>query len=221
MAFPKGNQRVMVYPKTWKKGREPTREQKGTIFLSTPTFYRTYLRKFNPEDFKSVRIAGAGAEKLKASLAEAWEEKFGSPLLEGYGCTELSPVVSVNLPDLDVPGFRQKTRKLGTIGLPVPGVVTRIVDPESGEDLAHGEPGLFFVGDLLVDVFLNRLLDEYVRHHFAPQFRESRQSVRNDQEAVIVNFGDVAGLIPFAIEGFFGQIISPQVSSHDAGSLDE
>jgi len=121
------------------------RENKGTIFLSTPTFYRTYLRKFDPIDFASVRLAGAGAEKLKSSLAEAWEERFGCPLLEGYGCTELSPVVSVNLPDLKDSPIGQKTRKFGSIGMPVPGVVTKIVDPDTLEERPVGEAGLLLI----------------------------------------------------------------------------
>ncbi|MEC9475730.1 MAG: MFS transporter [Planctomycetota bacterium] len=122
-----------------------TREHKGTLFLSTPTFYRTYLRKFDPIDFKTIRLAGAGAEKLKATLAEAWEEKFNCPLLEGYGCTELSPVVSVNLPDLEGSHVSQKTRKFGSIGMPIPGVVTRIVDPDTLEDVPPGNAGLLLI----------------------------------------------------------------------------
>ena len=121
------------------------REERGTIFLSTPTFYRSYLRRFDPADFASVRLAVCGAEKLKAGLAREWEEKFGRPILEGYGCTELSPVVSVNLPDIVRPGVRQKGQKLGTIGHPLPGIVPRIVDPESGADLPLGTEGLLLI----------------------------------------------------------------------------
>jgi len=124
---------------------ELLREQRGTMFLSTPTFYRTYLRRFSKEDFTTVRLAVCGAEKLKRSLAEEWEAKFGQPLYEGYGCTELAPVVSVNLPDILRPGGRQRGGKSGTIGHPVPGVVPRIVDPESFEELPNGEEGLLLV----------------------------------------------------------------------------
>ncbi|NCG12169.1 MAG: MFS transporter [Planctomycetia bacterium] len=186
--FPLGNAIGAIYhpnPMDTDAIAELTREQKGTIFLSTPTFYRTYLRKFNPEDFKSVRIAGAGAEKLKASLAEAWEEKFGSPLLEGYGCTELSPVVSVNLPDLDVPGFRQKTRKLGTIGLPVPGVVTRIVDPENGEDLPHGEPGLLLIkGPSVLTGYLGR--DDLTKEAFEGEWYKTGDIAKVDNDGFLI-----------------------------------
>ena len=164
---------------------ELTRENKGTIFLSTPTFYRTYLRRFKPEDFQSVRIAGAGAEKLKASLAEAWEERFGSPLLEGYGCTELSPVVSVNLPDVEIPGFRQKTRKLGTIGLPVPGVVTRIVDPESGENLPHGEAGLLLIkGPSVMQGYLGR--EDLTEEAFEGEWYKTGDIAKVDEDGFLV-----------------------------------
>ncbi|MGE4619710.1 MAG: AMP-binding protein, partial [Planctomycetota bacterium] len=134
-----------------------TRENKGTLFLSTPTFYRTYLRKFQPEDFQSIRLAGAGAEKLKETLAIAWEEKFKCPLLEGYGCTELSPVVSVNLPDLEDKNIEQKTRKFGSIGMPIPGVVTRIVDPDTLVDVETGQTGLLLIkGPSVMKGYLGR-----------------------------------------------------------------
>ena len=186
--FPLGNAIGAIYhsnPMDTDVIAELTREHKGTIFLSTPTFYRTYLRRFQPEDFKSVRIAGAGAEKLKASLAEAWEERFGSPLLEGYGCTELSPVVSVNLPDVDIPGFRQKTRKLGTIGLPIPGVVTRIVDPDSGEDLPHGEAGLLLIkGPSVMQGYLGR--DDLTAEAFDGDWYRTGDIAKVDNDGFLV-----------------------------------
>lgn len=124
---------------------ELVREHRGTIFLSTPTFYRTYLRRMEPADFASVRLAVSGAEKLKSALALAWEERFGGPILEGYGCTELSPVVSVNLPDVVRPGVRQRASKFGSIGQPLPGIVPKIVDPESFAELPLGVEGLLLI----------------------------------------------------------------------------
>jgi acyl-[acyl-carrier-protein]-phospholipid O-acyltransferase/long-chain-fatty-acid--[acyl-carrier-protein] ligase len=121
------------------------REHRGTIFLATPTFYRTYYRRFEPADFASVRLAVSGAEKLKTSLARDWEERFGRPILEGYGCTELSPVVSVNLPDVVRPGVRQRASKLGSIGQPLPGIVPKVVDPETFAELPLGTEGLLLI----------------------------------------------------------------------------
>ena len=160
------------------------REHKGTIFLSTPTFYRTYLRRFEPDDFASIRLAGAGAEKLKASLAEAWEEKFGCALLEGYGCTELSPVVSVNLPDLDEANIHQTTRKFGSIGMPVPGVVTRIVDPDTLEDLPVGESGLLLIkGPNVMKGYLGR--DDLTAEAFEGEWYKTGDIAKMDSDGFL------------------------------------
>ena len=66
----------------------------ATVLLATPTFLRNYLRRCEPEDFARLEIAVAGAEKLPIPLCDAFEEKFGVRPVEGYGTTELSPLVS-------------------------------------------------------------------------------------------------------------------------------
>jgi len=76
-----------------------------------------------------------GAEKLPERVALAFEDAFGIRPLEGYGCTECSPVVAVNGPEFRAPGFRQVGSRRGTIGQPLPGVTVRIVDPDSGQPL--------------------------------------------------------------------------------------
>jgi len=77
-----------------------------TMFAATPTFLMGYLRKCEREQFSSLRYVVVGAEKLKERLAQAFLEKFGVEPLEGYGCTELSPIVAVNRPDVVRPGHR-------------------------------------------------------------------------------------------------------------------
>ncbi|MDD5630004.1 MAG: AMP-binding protein, partial [Elusimicrobia bacterium] len=116
-----------------------------TILLGTPTFLAAYLRRIEPEQMRSVSLVIAGAEKLRAEVARAFAEKFGVTPLEGFGCTELSPVACVNIPDVDIGGVRQKGTKLGTIGQPLPGVALKVVDPESLEPLPPGQPGLLLV----------------------------------------------------------------------------
>jgi len=120
-------------------------EHSATILLATPTFHQQYLRRCSKEQFASLRIAAVGAEKLKDSLADAWAEKFGTQLYEGYGCTELSPVVSFNLPDAEGMGARERCHKRGTIGRAISGVAVRIVDRETGEICGPGVEGLLRV----------------------------------------------------------------------------
>jgi acyl-[acyl-carrier-protein]-phospholipid O-acyltransferase/long-chain-fatty-acid--[acyl-carrier-protein] ligase len=120
------------------------RLRKATILLATPTFLRTYLRRCEPEDLKSLEIVVAGAEKLPISLCEAFEQRFAVRPVEGYGTTELSPLVSVN-----IPRSRSQSREIdckeGSVGRPVPGVSARIVDPETFEPLPLGSSGMLLV----------------------------------------------------------------------------
>jgi acyl-[acyl-carrier-protein]-phospholipid O-acyltransferase/long-chain-fatty-acid--[acyl-carrier-protein] ligase len=67
-----------------------------------------------------VRYALVGAEKLREPIAAAFKDKFGITLLEGYGCTEMSPVVAVNAPDVDDHDEHQRGSLAGTVGHPLP-----------------------------------------------------------------------------------------------------
>lgn len=117
----------------------------GTILISTPTFYALYTRQCAPEQFATLRYTIVGAEKLRDSVAAAFKEKFGLDLLEGYGCTEMGPVISVNVPDIEEGRERQKGHKPGTVGHPIPGVAVKVVDPETLAPLANGAEGLLLV----------------------------------------------------------------------------
>ncbi len=129
---------------------ELTHKYKGTFLLSTPTFCGTYMRKCTREQFASLRFVVVGAEKLREPLRKEFEETFGIDLLEGYGMTEMSPVVAVNTPDFRDGKEIQIGTKHGTVGLPIPGVSVRIVDPETlggatQAPLPPGQEGLLLV----------------------------------------------------------------------------
>lgn len=121
------------------------REHGITYLLATPTFLQGYTRRCEPGDFGSLRHVVVGAEKLTDRVAEAFREKFGLEPMEGYGCTECSPIVAVNAPDFRARGFRQVAAKRGRIGHPIPGVSVRIVDPETFAARPPGEEGMLLV----------------------------------------------------------------------------
>jgi acyl-[acyl-carrier-protein]-phospholipid O-acyltransferase / long-chain-fatty-acid--[acyl-carrier-protein] ligase len=128
-----------------------------TMLLSTPTFLNSYARRCPPEAFGSLRIVMAGAEKLPDRIAQGFEDHFGIRPLEGYGCTECSPVVAVNTYDFRAAYFRQVGAKRGTIGHPLPGIGVHIIDPETGESLPVDKPGLLLVkGPNIMVGYLNR-----------------------------------------------------------------
>ncbi len=121
------------------------RENALTLLLSTPTFLLAYIRKGKREDVKSLRMVMTGAEKLKMRVADSFEKRFGIRPLEGYGATELSPVASANLPNVQLDGVTHVGSKEGSIGHPIPGVAVKISDPDTGEDLPPGEEGVLQV----------------------------------------------------------------------------
>ena len=141
------------------------RQHGTTIMVSTPTFLRSYLRRCEPEDFAKLDVVFTGAEKLPADLAEAFEKRFGVRPVEGYGATELSPVVSGNVPPSRDWAAGKDCGK-GTVGRPLPGVSAKVVDLDTGADLGRDEAGLLLVtGPNVMKGYLDRpdLTDQVMR----------------------------------------------------------
>jgi acyl-[acyl-carrier-protein]-phospholipid O-acyltransferase/long-chain-fatty-acid--[acyl-carrier-protein] ligase len=118
------------------------------LVILTPTFMRGFMRKAYREQLRFVKLVVTGAEKLPQDLAQSFEKKFHVPVREGYGLTETSPVVSVNL-------VHEEACRAGSVGRMVPGMAVRIADPESGTPKRLGQVGmLMFKG---INVFAGYL----------------------------------------------------------------
>ena len=142
------------------------REEQLTIILTTPTFLITYLRKATRNDFISLRLVIAGAEKLQQKVSDSFESKFGIRPIEGYGTTELSPVAAANVPDIITDNVNQTGTKPGSIGHPIPGIAMRITDLDTGTPLALNHEGMLEVKgpNIMLGYLNNQPLTNSVMH---------------------------------------------------------
>jgi len=130
-----------------------------TMIAGTPSFTRLYLKNCPAEQFKTITHLLLGAEKLKPETYQDIKQALGIEPMEGYGTTELSPVVAVNIPDdMILPGgLKLHGNRPGTVGVPVPGTAIKTVDPDTGEDLPRGAVGVICVkGPQVMLGYLNK-----------------------------------------------------------------
>jgi len=154
--------RIVTYPTPLEMAKNAAliEKYKLTLLLATPTFLRGYLRKVEPEQLRSLRLVITGAEKLPLDLARTFEERFHQPVFEGYGLTETSPVVSVNLPDPKPTTLGQQVQpshRPGSVGKMAPGIAAEIRDPETDQKLSLHETGMIWFRG--VNVFEGYLKD--------------------------------------------------------------
>ena len=96
-----------------------------TVFFGTNTFLAGYAKKADPYDFRTLRYLFAGAEKVQEATSALWMNKFGVRILEGYGATECSPCVTLNVP-LDP--------RAGSAGRFLPGISYKLEEVEGVGD---------------------------------------------------------------------------------------
>lgn len=111
-----------------------------TLFPGVPTVFHYLLEAARAEPevkFPGLRLCLSAGAIMPAPVNQEFERRFGVMLLDGYGITETSTMVTLN--------WRSGSRVMGSCGLPVPGLSTRIIDPVSGLDVAPGAEGELIV----------------------------------------------------------------------------
>lgn len=123
-----------------------------TLMPGVPTMFHYLLltaRENKVASLGRLRVCISAGAILPAALNRDFEAQFGVELLDGYGITETSTMVTMNWPG--------KSRIMGSCGLPLPGVAVRIVDPATGLDCVRGEEGeLICSGPNLMQRYLNK-----------------------------------------------------------------
>jgi long-chain acyl-CoA synthetase len=116
------------------KALEVIRRDRVTVFEGVPTMYAAILHHPGRDgaDVSTLRVCVSGGSAMPVEVMKSFEAALGCVILEGYGLSETSPVVSFNHPD--------RPRKPGSIGIPVAGVEMRLVGVD-GEDAPPGEVG--------------------------------------------------------------------------------
>ena len=123
------------------------REERVTMVVGTPAFLAGYLAKSEPGDFDTVRLLITGADKCPDALRRGFLERHRQVLLEGYGTTETSPVISVNAPDHNRPG---------SVGRVLPNIQIRMEHYETGEPCPVGQIGKILVkGDSVMKSYFD------------------------------------------------------------------
>lgn len=153
---------LVTYPSPLETRRlaELVAQHKVHLLLSTPTFLRGFMRRVEPEMLASIEKVVTGAEKLPESLARAFEEKFGTLPLEGYGLTETSPATNVNLPDVE-PDNPDKpvlpNSRFGSVGQLLPGIAVRMTDAATDNPIPIDKSGIIWLkGPNIFQGYLDR-----------------------------------------------------------------
>ena len=135
---------------------------RATIVLATDTFLQGYARAAGEDDLKSVRYVIAGAERVKEETRVLWS-RHGTVILEGYGATECSPVISVSLPDRTRPGSAgpilpgiewrldpvEGISEGGRLHVRGPNVMKGYLDPEAAGGIVPPAGGWYDTGDIV------------------------------------------------------------------------
>jgi acyl-CoA synthetase (AMP-forming)/AMP-acid ligase II len=169
-----------------------------TYFPGVPTMFHYLLQATRTEKnvrFPNLRLCASAGAIMPATLNREFETQLGVPLLDGYGITETSTMVTMNWPS--------GARTLGSCGLPVPGLAVRIVDPASGKDCKPGQEGELIVhGPNVMPGYHNK--PEETRNALRDGWYHTGDLARSDENGFLTITGRLKELI---IRG--GQNIAP------------
>ncbi len=184
------------------------REHKVSLMFGVPSMFGAIARLKNAtaDDFKQVYAFISGGEPLPAAVRDAFKERFNVTLLEGYGLTETSPVISLNVP---------QAFKFGSVGTAVPGAIVRIMD-EHDQPLGRNLQGEIWVkGPMVMQGYYN-LPEESAQALTSDHFFKTGDLGHVDEEGYIFITGRKKDLIIVAGEKASPREIEEVIAKHPA-----
>ncbi|HUO09602.1 MAG TPA: AMP-binding protein [Phycisphaerae bacterium] len=188
---------------------EAVKQHNIEVLIMVPTMYAVLAnaKSGNLDSFKSVKICVSGGEALPVTLLHQFKEKFGHVLMEGYGLTETSPIVSINLP---------WDNKPGAVGKAIPEVQLKTVD-EAGNVLPPNTDGgeLWIKGPNVMKGYYNQpdVTAEVITHD---RWFKTGDIARIDNDGFIYITGRKKDMIIMAGEKVFPKEIEDALKQHPA-----
>ncbi|HEY3381712.1 MAG TPA: AMP-binding protein [Vicinamibacterales bacterium] len=185
-----------------------------TMLVGTPTFLHGIVRAATREQMSSLRLAVTGAEKCSDGVYQALRAQCpGATILEGYGITECSPIVSANRPEAPVPG---------SIGRLMPTVDGVVLGLESGTPVAPGETGMLMVrGPSIFSGYLNYSGESPFVEWDGRSWYRTGDLVRQDEHGVIFFEGRLKRFVKLGGEMISLPAIEAVLLPHLATARDE
>lgn len=184
------------------------REHRLSIVFGVPAMLGAvaHLKTASAEDFKSIYAIITGGDALPANLREGFKARFGHPLYEGYGLTETSPVVALNVPQSNRPG---------SVGKMVPGAQAKIVD-DNGNVVPAGQEGEVWLKGPMVMKGYHNLPNETAAVLTADGFFKTGDLGRMDEDGFLYITGRKKDLIIVAGEKAVPREIEEAIMRHPA-----
>lgn len=163
-------------------------------------------------DVSSVEVGSTGSDTVPDPLYEAFLEKFGASLTEGYGLTEGGPMVTMTP--------RWGTKKRGSAGIPLPEVDARIVDPDTGAELPAGETGELLVASPGVAEYhrLPEISAQRFQERDGKRFISTGDLVHRDEDGYHYVVGRLDDMMIVGGENVYPASIEDRLERHDAVS---
>ncbi|WP_137290820.1 class I adenylate-forming enzyme family protein [Natronorubrum halophilum] len=184
-----------------------------TYLTGVPAIYQ-YLVEDNAaltsHDVSSVEAGSTGSDAVPNWLYEKFKAEFGAPLTEGYGLTEGGPMITMTP--------RWGVKKRGSAGIPLPEVDTRIIDPETGEELPDGEPGELIVASPGVAHYYERpdLEAERFEERDDKRFLRTGDLVYRDDDRYHYIVGRLDDMLIVGGENVYPASVEQRLEEHDA-----